>query len=80
MANLVAIIDPSTGREYRVHPFIAECGEWLATSREGLRQQLPGVHAFERDLARLATQPHSQRTPSPEALHEKVAQNALEVR
>lgn len=31
-----------------------------------------------RELARLATQP--QRTPSPEALHEKVAQNALEVR
>jgi hypothetical protein len=61
MADLVAISAPN-GRTYRVHPFVAEQGEWFAPDRDGLRRQLPAVTAFERDLARLA---QSQPTPAP---------------
>ena len=73
MSNLVAITDPVTQREYRVHPFIAECGEWFAQDRAGLRRQLPDIHAFERDLARL-TSVHS--TPVPEPVFVEGAANA----
>lgn len=62
MANLVAITDPSTGLSYRVHPFIAEQGEWFAEDNAAFRAQLPGAATLERDMARalrsrLAAQP-----------------------
>lgn len=55
MADLVVITDPATGQTYRVHPFVAENGEWFGCDRTSLRALLPGIAAFERDLARLTT-------------------------
>lgn len=63
MANLVAIIDPITGREYRVHPFIAANGEWFPRDKQAFRALFPGVNAFERDLACLAAQHVYSATP-----------------
>ena len=64
MNNLVTITDPQTGREYRVHPFIAEQGEWFPRKNRDLRALLPGITAFERDLARLAQASTGSQTPT----------------
>jgi len=52
MSELVEITDPYTGKTYRVHPWFAEHGEWMARDKAGMRAQLPGIHAFERQMAR----------------------------
>lgn len=62
MADLVPISDPTTGKTYRVHPWIAEQGEWIATNKAALRAQLPGMEAFERGVALVAKQHAQDRT------------------
>lgn len=61
MTDLVPITDPATGRVYRVHPRIAERGEWLPMDKAELRTALPGIQAFERDLGRLLAQHQPER-------------------
>lgn len=64
MSDLVTISDPATGRAYRVHPYIAERGEWLSAVKAELRAALPGVEAFERQLGRLTHQQPQPITPT----------------
>lgn len=64
MPNLVPLTNPYTGETYRVHPWLVAHGVWLPPddgtpeSKSALRAMLPGIEAFEHELARIIRQSH----------------------